>query len=375
MTGRQLFCKRLKEEWTYQWNIIKTVLDWTIILYLVIPTVVIGSFMYAEAWQSIELYWSSLIPFPLLLLVLLLLTASGNFRTYLQEADLLYLLQQKPLLHGLKRYGLAWSSFTIMTGTALIFVFILPILLQSYQLSLPEVFHLYIALLAFRLLMITCKKIISRTLTKWLVYPLLFAAVFALLFSVRPVLYGIVGFVCIILLYLYQLSQLTKTNRWFQREIEMEKAERIKYIKVILNFSNEVEKEKISTKKRPWILFPQSNRIFKTRSKENGLLELLLKSFLRSPLYLKSYYQMTTVTIVAIIILPLWLKWLVFIAFFFFISSWLKSIFNKMKKHSFFAVAPYKEELEDAVWPRFNRWITLPAVSVIGLTVTLLTFL
>lgn len=375
VSGRVLFFQRFKAEWQYQWGIMKTVLDWTIVLYLVMPTIVIGAFMYAEAWHSIELYWSSLIPFPLMLAVVLLLSAGGQFRTYLLEADMLYLLQRKSILHELKRCALFSSVWFIAAGTALLFLFILPILVQSYHLTGMEVLLLYIGILASRLLFITMHKIISRTLYQWLFNPVFFVALLILLLTLHPVVYGIGGGVMILLLVFFQLSQITRTNRWFQREIEIEKTERIKYIKIILNFSQEVEKEKISSAKRPWLLFPGSKRIFKTRNKVNGLLEVVLKSFLRNKTNLMSYYKMTAITMGAILVLPLWLKWIVWLAFVLFIRSWVGGIFRKMKASPFFAVIPYAKDLHYEALPRFQKWIGLPAIALTGILTLLLTIL
>jgi predicted ABC-type exoprotein transport system permease subunit len=375
VSGRVLFFQRVKAEWQYQWGIVKTVLDWTIVLYLVMPTVVIGAFMYAEAWQSIELYWSSLIPFPLMLAVLLLLSAGGQFRTYLLEADMLYLLQRKNILHELKRCALFSSLWLIAAGTALLFLFILPILVQSYHLTGMEVLLLYIGILASRLLFMTIHKVISRTLYQWLFNPVLFAALLILLLTVHPVVYGIGGGIMILLLVFFQLSQITRTNRWFQREIEIEKTERTKYIKIILNFSQEVEKEKISSAKRPWLLFPDSKPIFKTRNKVNGLLEVVLKSFLRNRTNLMSYYKMTAITMGAIFVLPLWLKWIVWIAFVLFIRSWIGGIFRKMKASPFFTVIPFAKDLHYEALPIFQKWVGLPAITLTGLLTALLTIL
>lgn len=373
VSGRELFYKRFIEEWKYQWGIIKSVLDWTIVLYMVIPGVVIGASMYREAWQSIELYWSSIIPFPLLLAVLLLLAVGGHFRTYLLKADLLYLLQRKAILHELKRCGLLSSLLLAAIGNGAIFVLILPILVGNYQLTGMEILLLYIAAFAARMLFMTLNKLIARPLYKWLIYPFLYIAVLILLAAVNPVIYGTAGGLVILLLILFQMAQITKTNRWFQREIEIEDTERTRYVKLILNFSREVEKEKVSTAKRPWFLFSASQRLFNKRNKENGLLEMLLKSFLRNPAYLKSYYQMTAVTLAAIVILPLWLKWLVCFSFVAFAYSWARSIFNKMKASPFFAVVPFEKDLHYEVLPRFQRWIALPAVTLAGLLTILLT--
>lgn len=375
MDGKTIFLKRYKENHKYQWGVFTSIIDWTIAVYLIIPGVVITAFLYREAWQSIGKFWSDLIPFSLLVALLLLFSMRGYFRTYVEEADLLYLLQHKNIFCTVKRYGFLSSLLHAAFGNAILFVLLLPVLIQNYKLTAMEVWLLYLALLAVNMLFMTANKLITRSLYKWLLYPLLFL-VFLLVFTkASPLVYGSLGVLLFVFLVLFHLFRITNTNRWFYREVEIEDEERAKYVRIIFHFSQEVEKETVRTAKRPWILFPQSQRLFNKRSGANGLLELLLKSFLRNRRYVQSYYRMTAVTLAALFILPLWLKWVVYIAFIVFIASWAESIFRKMKDSPFFAVVPFAEDLHYEVLPRFRNWIALPAVTICGGLVVLLTVL
>lgn len=83
------------------------------------------------------------------------------------------------------------------------------------------------------------------------------------------------------------------------------------------------------------LLFRHSTSIFRTKSKDTGLLELLIKSFLRHKVYVSSYGQMVGISLFAISLVPLWIKWLILIAFILFIHSWLKSVLQRMLDHTF----------------------------------------
>jgi ABC-2 type transport system permease protein len=371
MSGKQLFKKRLVKEWKSQWKVIRSVLDWTIAVYLAIPAIIAVVVIYTSAWKNDHQYWSEGIPFFVLLLIILLLLLLGNFRTYLEEADLIFLLQRKQLLYQLKLYGFLYSAFQAIVGVVFLFIAILPILFTIYKFSIVETMMLFIAVSAFHFLCLTLKKIIRRRLYKWLVFPLCFILTFLLILFANPVVYGIVSIIGISYLIYYHITQLTKQNHWFLKEIEIEGEERRRYTELILNLSMEVEKDTTKQRRKP-LLFRQSGRIFRKRNNENGLLELYLKAFLRKKSYVFTYYQLLAVTCTAIILLPLWIKWIVFICFIFFISSWLHSLYAKMIKSPFFSIVPVKKELSDSVWFRFKKVLTIPAIIFIG-SVTVLT--
>lgn len=374
MTGKKIFMKRFIREWHFHWNVIHSVIDWTITLYVLVPALIIAPFLYADFWRNIPIYWDGQLPFSLLLLVILFLSAGGNIRTYLFDADLLFLIQRRDILGQLKKGGFLFSIFLAFSGVALIFIVVLPVLVNIYHFSLIEILCLYLAVCAFKLFILTIKKTIDRTIYRWILYLVLFIGSVRLIASLSSVLYGICGAVCILAVVCFHMAQLKKTNRWF-RELEIDERERNKYIKFILHFSAEVEKQPVSRRKKPLLLFRHSGRLFKKRDKEHGLLELLLKTFLRNKSYVFSYYQIIVVTCLAITVLPLWLKWIVAIIFNFFVNAWLKILFKKMLANDFFTVVPLNDQIKDSVWVRFSKWVSLPPVLVIlGLT-AILTFL
>ncbi|MCA1055052.1 ABC transporter permease [Rossellomorea aquimaris] len=365
--------RRLLEEWRYQWGVVKSVLDWTIVVYLVIPLVIAAPFLYVDMWQYSQLYWNAAIPYPVLLVLILSLSASGNIRTFLKEADLLYLLQKKEILHPFKRYGFLYSVAGSVAVAGVAILVLLPLFKGIYGLAAMELFSLLFLVVAFRLLFFTVKKFTSRVLVKSVMFVFLVLASVSLA-ATGPIASGLISLCVIGFLILFHLKQVTKANRWFTKELEIERRERVRYIRLILTYSMEVEKSSFNQRNSPLLFFKHSQRLFKKgRSREDGLLDLLMKGFLRGS-YMKLYIQMTLVTTSAIIVFPVWVKWLVFVGFVLFLRSWLKSLYGKMLDAPFFAVVPYDEATAESVWPRFKRILVVPAVGLTGVLVVVLSF-
>lgn len=93
MSGRALFISRLKADCLYQLRIIKLVIDWTVALYIVLPAAGIGVYQYIK-WLnggSFDNGWQA----GLIVLAPAVFTLFGSVRTFLMEADQLYLLQKR----------------------------------------------------------------------------------------------------------------------------------------------------------------------------------------------------------------------------------------------------------------------------------------
>ncbi|QWC22712.1 ABC transporter permease [Bacillus haikouensis] len=375
MRASTLFKRRLTAEWGYQWGVLKTVLDWTIVVYLVIPVMIAAPFVYADMWEHSGLYWSGRLPFTVLFVLILLVTAGGNFRTYLMEADLLYLLQKKEILVPFKRLGFLYSAAGSVIGVLAAGVITLPLFAGVYGMKAVEVLPLLAAVLAVKLVFMTVKKFTSKGSVIFAVFVLLTAGAVLMVMNAVPALVGVFSLFTAAAVVFYHLKQMPRSDRWFMKEIEIENREKVKYIKLILTYSMEVEKEPVNQRNRPLLMFRGSKRIFKgERSKEDGLLELVVKGFLRRN-YLTLYIQMFLLTMSAVIVLPIWLKWLVFAGFALFIQSWLKSLFKKMLDSTFFAVVPYDKKLEDPVWGRFRKLFAFPVIGLAGAAVVIFTLI
>lgn len=372
MSGKTLLKKRVLDEWRYQWRVIHSVLDWTVILYIVTPISITASIIYFEAWQNTNLYWQEQFPFSSLLCMILLFSLKGNVRTYVMEADLLYVIQRKKLFYELKVYGFILSIVKSMFGTMFIFILFLPVFINVYHLSVIVILCLYITVCCFHLVVMTLKKIVRKALYKGLSYFIIFISFILILSNISYMIYGIGSIIAIFLLIYFHMTRLTQTNHFFLKELEIEDIERLKYVRFIMHFSMEVEKVPNRLIKTP-LIFRKSKRIFKERNRENGLLEFLLKSFLRNRNYILAYYQIIMVTLFAMILVPFILKWIIYISSFFFIKYWLRNIYIKMLESPFFTIITIDEELRNVVWMRFRKWTLFPPVILFSVPIVIVT--
>ena len=368
-TGRKLFFKRYKTELKYQAGVIRSVLDWTIWVYMVIPGLVIGGFMYAEAWQEPP----GGIPLWLVIAALLLTSIGGNIRTMLEEPDLLFLLQQRGILRQMKRHAYIHSIIQALCATALFIVLALPLLSQKYMMAPFKIGALFISIFAVKISVLTIKKRIVNRYFRFAVILVALLAAAAFLLRLPFGVNGIFGTILAVLLLLYNWSG-TGSNHSFFRDIEIEAAEWRKWTGMILHFSPEVENLPSRQKKRP-ILFPYSERIFNKRSPENGLLEIVLKSFFRNWNEVGSVLQMTSITCFAFVAMPLLFKWGIYLAFLLFLNIWLESSFKRLTESPFFQAVPYDQDIKYSVWPRFRKIIIIPLAILLGLLAGAASFL
>src|SRR5690625_1105819 len=102
MSSWQIFFQRLINEWKFQISVFRTILDWTVIVYIVLPIVVIFSFIYCSWWIEIP-DWSILLPNGIFFFIFYLFSLTGQVRTYVQDADQLFLLKHNNIFLILKK--------------------------------------------------------------------------------------------------------------------------------------------------------------------------------------------------------------------------------------------------------------------------------
>ncbi|WP_456275241.1 ABC transporter permease [Bacillus sp. AK128] len=371
MSSKRLFFKRIINSWREQWGVIHSVLDWTVILYMAIPSIIFGCLFYKDLWENVHLYWSKELPAMMIIILLLLVSFMGNFRTFIMNADLLFLIQRPKTLKTLKMLGFWYTFIQKLLTVSCLMVIVLPILKGIYDLSPQEIVDIAVYVMASSLVFLTIKKVMNQGIVKWICL--------AVILTVSIVIYPFVPFymsmLFTIVIIVFHMLYIVSKKHWFMREIEIEELEKVKYMKLILNFSTEVEKVPSYHSKKPLILWRQSGKIFKKRNQQNGLLEFLIKGFFRDRTLLFTYLQLTFLTCSAILILPLWLKWVVLILFILFMNVWMNALYHKLLASPFFSVVSTNEDVELEVSIRFKRLFVSPSVIVTGVLTILVTIL
>jgi ABC-2 type transport system permease protein len=376
MTGSELFKLRFLKDIRYQRKVLGTVIDWVIAFYTFIPLGIFGILFYVDMWRNPSTYWMALPGPTVILFVLLFLSMNGKFRTFMHEADQLFLLDQRRLYKRFRLVTYVYASLKMVVSTGIMILIFLPMLTQLAGLGGRELFFLAVYFLAIQLTAATIKRVIPGKIKRPILLIVLLGVAGFLLVYLSWMKLFLSGILLILILAIWHFRNVIPATRYFFHEVNMENQERVRYIKYILGLAREVEKPPIRFGKRP-LFFRRSWQLFKKRTPENGLFELLIKGLLRQSVYRRSYLQLIGLTSLAILLSPLWLKWVVFSVFFLFLNynAWLKGLYERMLDASFFTVVPVDQTVKDVVWIRFKRLLMIPALTFTGFLTVLLTFI
>lgn len=338
MKSKDIFLKRLVKGWKYQLEVFHTIADWTVMLYIIIPSVAIFLFIYRSWWLEIP-SWAENLPFFLLFFLFYLLSWSGNIRTFLEEGDKVFLIKNFPIFWGVKRWGYFYSIFIGTLLTILLFIVILPFLLNHYMFQWNQLIVIVFYFISIKPLIMFFKYHLGRIESRWknlFLRMILFISIswftqFIYFMWEKSMFVSIylISALLLVLSIIISFQSLKKVS-YIDHEIEFEQEHRTNSISLIFRFSFEVETPVVTKRTKPFLL-RKSKRLFKSRTPVNGFMELYFKMFLRNNSYLTSFLQITSITIVAMFILPaLWLKILILICILIMTYIWLSVIWNKI---------------------------------------------
>lgn len=142
-TVRRLFRKRVARYWKDQRRVWGTVVDKVVLGYLLFPAA-IGGLIYA-GWWTAPPAWMAGAPLWAAQLLPMLLALAARYRTFAEEADVLFLLQRSAWRRGLLVRGAAYTAAGLAAIVILIYALQLPLLLVVHGLRLPDVALLLLA--------------------------------------------------------------------------------------------------------------------------------------------------------------------------------------------------------------------------------------
>lgn len=339
MSSRQIFTSRLIKGWKYQYGVIRSIADWTIMLYLVIPFTIISVLIYRSWWLETPV-WLEHIPLIILYLVIYAFSWSGNIHTLVEEADKVFLIRDRNLYYGMKKWGYAFSLIVQMFASAMLIGLALPFLRNLYHLDWQEIsvwLWYFIALKPVILYLKFQLRKIDKRLKKlgagFLLFILLSWVSQGIFYvwdkGAFPFIYLFGAAAAAVFIFL-TLKLLIKISA-IEHEIDMGMRDRTKYIELIFTASYDIEKPIYMPKRSKPLLFRKSKVVFRKRTKINGFLELFIKIFIRNYSYIGGYFQMISITSAALVIIPpYWIKAIIFVGFLIMMYSWLVAIWDRI---------------------------------------------
>ncbi|OIJ20683.1 hypothetical protein BKP45_08550 [Anaerobacillus alkalidiazotrophicus] len=367
---KQLFFLRLKKEWGYQYGVWKTAVDWVVWLYILIPGLGILGYHYYLLWEGTA-EWISQFPVQFFWLPLFLLSRIGTVRLFIREGDLLFLRQRSNWYYPLLQLGVSYTlvrNALVLTSFAIL---LLPIWLIYIGASNTEIIIALCFGFLFQLFSQLGRQLLALRYRRWrlTLYNMLFLMVTFLLFqmfflgnkTIQAILFLGFAFACYWLL----RKRLHLTSTFFE-DCLRENHERLKLASIFISASGyKLEKKQ---RKRPWFLFAKSTILFKERIPSNLLAELFIKFTLRNKSKIYSILQITGIGVVAILITPVWLKWVIFVVCLFSVIQFIKWSWRDMRTQSFFKHFPLQDE--ENLLPGLRKAIFLlglPSCMILGL--------
>ncbi|MBO1513181.1 ABC transporter permease [Metabacillus bambusae] len=379
MSGLQLWYKRVKQDWQYQSKNILSILDWTIILYLLIPFLAFVGIAYHSWWFTVP-NWLIGLPPSLYFLGCYFICWQGRLRTFMEEADQLYLLQYPKKTVSMRYMGALYSSVVILIKWVAMFLLLFPITNHFSELEIGQFTAAIIYFFSLNLLLSTYEQKVYhyRFLKKFFLHVFVFIS-FAFLsyLLINQLIFIVLIMVSIIFigLAIWQIKLYQSQFKSFYTDVEKGQRNKVKLISFMFAINPEINLSKVKKpKKHSLVLWRNSTRIFINRAPENGVTELFIKAFLREKANVFNYIQILSVTITLIFVTPIWLKWCVFIAFWFFFKEWVILLFKEIiKQNPYLAIDYSQKEYIFQAQKMCEKRFVYPGVSLVFLFASLST--
>lgn len=346
-TAGSLLRRRLFSHFREQSRIIRTAVDWTVLLYILIPGGLLGGRFYYGFWNGELPGWFSQVPLVMMFSLLAVLLATGGIVLLLQEGDSLFLRQRQSWISTIITGGIVYSLVVTTLKIAAVFALLLPFLVRGYGLSPAAVW----GLLALTLACGWAVKLLGHLarvqrqgfrLRLWLVpavvVPCGVYLRLALFWKDAPVLLFIAAAVYAAVAALAFSSRL-RLRGTFMSDVREDYKQRMRIAALLLR--GVLDKPR-PTRHKPWI-FRKSQPLLASREPESRFAASAVKAMLRNPAHLKLYLSFTGVALIAVLISPVVLKWLLFAVLTSLMAFWLSSFWLLFSGDDYIGILPFSK--------------------------------
>ncbi|WNS41670.1 ABC transporter permease [Paenibacillus sp. MMS20-IR301] len=344
-TAGSLFRRRLASHFREQTTIIRTAVDWTVLLYIIIPGGLLGGRFYYGFWKGELPAWISSVPFMAAPILLALLLATGGIVLLLQEGDLLFLRQRQDWISTIIARGMLYSLIVTSLKMAAAYAVLLPFLIKGYGISAAGAY----GLLALTVTSSWCIKLLAHLVKvqrqgfrRWLwLIPAVTVSCgiylrVAVVYKDSPLqLFAVAaGFAAVAAAAFRARLQLRGT---FINDVREDYKQRMKIAAIMLR--GVLDKPR-PTRYKPWI-FRKSQPLLAAKEPESRFAAAAIKGLLRNPAHFKLYLQFTGVALIAILIVPTVLKWLLFAVLTALMAYWLSSFWLLFSGDDYIGILPF----------------------------------
>ena len=309
LTRSQLFGVRLKQHYIRYYRAIKSICDWTVWLYLLVPALAIFIGFYREWWGEIP-SWAVTIPWDIIsLVVITLIISTSKIIIFVENADQVILLQKPNWLLSLKRWGLLYCWLVLQLIVVTVLFILLPFLVLVSQWTTGQIGNLLAYMAISSVIPLIMNQRLQITAAWWKKWPLqaLIYIVNIMIIVVPLFLYLEYNFSYWVSIIVYSFFALLIIRKYvisplnFQQHLSASNESKLQFTKMIL--SQSVELTSTSKRKTP-IFFRNSQRLTRRNNVESIVGELYMKSLLRDFGRLKVWLMFLSVSCFALTQVP-----------------------------------------------------------------------
>lgn len=379
ITVRRLFFRRIISEWKYQYHVWKTAVDWIVALYIVIPFLLIFLNTYLSWWRKIP-DWFNYFPLNALLGIILLFVWSGSIRIFVEEADQLFIYQQRDWIKKLIKLSLIYFLGFNLLETLLLFLVLAPLLILHYGFSPAEFLELSVFIFGLKVSIAISKQLIERRFQSWrqtlIKSPIVIVSGIYLRISVslltgsKNLFFGSAALLFLALIIL-TYARVTISGVFYEDVISGQ-ASKLKLVNLLLRQAGTAAKRPKNRRQRPWT-FRNSNQIFRKRTPENTLSELCIKSTIRNREDIKFYLEVVAVCLLMLSAFPKDWKWFLWFMFIIFLTNMVRLFWQEFLNSPFIKLFSLVPETKIAAASRTLFLMALPGQILIGLVTVIQT--
>ncbi|GIP23661.1 ABC transporter permease [Paenibacillus sp. J22TS3] len=365
-----IFKRRWIDHIRKQIGVIRSVVDLTVALYILIPGILLLAKLYYELLSSPPA-WLVHLPFLLIPLILMMfVNVSGGLILYQEAADMLFLRQNKRWQMGILRLGCTASLLIQALVTAVAVLVVTPALLGIFHLKLTEIALLYMLTAAFKAAQMLVQQMVQVVLSGWTRNIVKYAAagllaagyMTASIFLQASPVWTYLGAAIFTGLLAGLIIVRFRMSGTFLADVREDMRQMTRLTAFVLSTS--VDKPR-TQKAKPFI-FRASNRLFRSRKASVRVAEAVVKSFYRSGVYLRMYAQFVLFSIVACVLPPFPVNVFVYFALIVLLAYWMNGYCRQFFSSRLMKMLPVEDGMIYQAMAPSLRWLILPCMLVIS---------
>ncbi|MCJ8011766.1 ABC transporter permease [Paenibacillus sp. KQZ6P-2] len=344
-----LFRRRLWSHFKEIAAVVRSVVDdWTVLLYILIPGLLLGGRLYYGLWKEPLPEWSGQLPFAAVPVLLLLAASLGSILLLVREGDVLFLVQRKNWLHGIMLRSSLYSMVSAAVKTSICYLLLLPFLVRQFQEHGLLIGCLLAFTIAFEWVLMWAKHLIRVQRSGWrrglLYIPFVFIPgvlyiTFILLFRSQPAVLGL-GAIVLAAISLLLIRVRLRLRGTFMNDVQEDLVKRTGLTSIAL--SQTVDKPR-RIRRNTWV-FSGSRPVFRSTAPVKRIAGAMIKTLLRHPKLRQLYVQFTLISSGVLITLPSGIQALVFVALQALVVYWLFLEWFSFRENAFVSLLPWPDD-------------------------------